>query len=138
MIGHPNKQTNKDYYFIFIDTFNWEPIHLDLVKFCADSDLISYYYGNYCMYWILPLKEKDESESFLTELMLKQLEEVEDAELLVSRVLFSPRTRPPWQDRRLEDTRLEDTSLDETRLEDIRLEDRRLEDTRLEDTKDTR
>jgi len=55
MIGHPNKQTNKDNYFIFKDTYNWEPIHLDLVKFCADSDLIPYYYGNYCMYWILPL-----------------------------------------------------------------------------------
>ncbi|XP_023323750.1 uncharacterized protein LOC111697849 [Eurytemora carolleeae] len=55
---------------------------------------------NICILHKLAVQEKDESESFLTELMLKQLEEVEDAELLVSRVLFSPRTRPPWQDRR--------------------------------------
>ena len=37
---------------------------------------------------------------YLSSLIGRQLEEVEDAELLVSRILFSPRTRPVWQDRR--------------------------------------
>eukprot|EP00090_Calanus_glacialis_P024746 TRINITY_DN38438_c0_g1_i1.p1 TRINITY_DN38438_c0_g1~~TRINITY_DN38438_c0_g1_i1.p1 ORF type:complete len:255 (-),score=76.99 TRINITY_DN38438_c0_g1_i1:80-844(-) len=45
-------------------------------------------------------QEDDISKDYFSALLLRQLDEVEDAEMLVSRVLFSPKTRPSWQERK--------------------------------------